>query len=90
MKLYILVSNGGDGSYSPVFTFDSDLIEKLEKLHNEDILDCESGFSDGDGFHYTTINVPDDSTPETLGVAGGWFISSDYYNDLYKEHFEEE
>lgn len=29
--LYVLVSNNGDGSSSPVFTLDSELIEKMKQ-----------------------------------------------------------
>lgn len=33
MKLYVMVSNGGDGSYYPQFTVDSRLIEILSKAY---------------------------------------------------------
>jgi hypothetical protein len=68
-KLYVLVSNGGDGSYSPQFTLDPDLVARLEKAYEEGFMDCGNGIGcDGDGFHYETINVPDNSTPESLGI----------------------
>jgi len=65
--LYLLVSNGGDGSYSIQMTLDSKLIEKMEA---KDDLDYESDPGcDGDGFHYDTIQVPADATYESLGIT---------------------
>ena len=63
-KLFILTSDAGDGSYHPVFTFNEAWIEKRD---NEDGEYGDLGV-DGDGFHYTTINVPVECTLESLGV----------------------
>lgn len=60
--LYILIGNGGDGSYYPQYTFNSEFVRKLEEMDSED-------FSDGDGFHYDTLNVPDECTLESLGIT---------------------
>jgi len=60
--LYILVGNGGDGSYYPQYTFNAEFIRKLEEMDTDD-------FSDGDGFHYDTLNVPDECTLDSLGVS---------------------
>ena len=36
--LYVLVSSNGDGSYSPVFTLDSELIEKLKQADRKGLM----------------------------------------------------
>lgn len=69
-NLYVLISNGGDGSYYPRFTFDKELIDALQQAHDDDEMDYENGIGcDGDGFHYETMTVPDDSTAESLGIS---------------------
>lgn len=68
-KLYVLSRNGGDGSSYPVFTVDSEVIKHLENLDDEGELDYDSGWTDGDGFHYETLTIPDDLDPTTLGVS---------------------
>lgn len=69
MKLYILISNNGDGSSSVQFTLDYSVIEKMEKDYDESNPEFDyERWADGDGFHYKTINVPDDSTYESLGI----------------------
>lgn len=67
MKLYVLVSDGGDGSYYPRYILDQAVIDELNRQDEEGTL--PDHYSDGDGFHYNTINVPDDSTPESLGIS---------------------
>jgi hypothetical protein len=69
-SLYVLVDDGGDGSYYPKFTFNYLLIAKLAKAYSKHLMDSENGIGcDGDGFHYTTLSVPDDATYESLGIA---------------------
>ena len=66
MNLYILIGSNGDGSYSNKFILDPDVLMACE----ENFDDCETHPGvDGDGFHYTTIKVPDNSTPESLGLS---------------------
>jgi hypothetical protein len=68
-QLFILIGNGGDGSYYPQYVLDPKVIEYMENLADSDQLDWEAMGCDGDGFHYDTINVPDDATPESLGIS---------------------
>lgn len=63
--LYILILDGGDGSYYPVYTFDTDVITELE---SRDLGYGDIGV-DGDGFHYDILNVPADCTYESLGIT---------------------
>lgn len=68
-KLYILISDGGDGSYSPRFTMDGEMIERMQEAYVNGEVDCEyTPGIDGDGFHYRTLNIPDECTYESLGV----------------------
>jgi hypothetical protein len=66
--LYVLVHDAGDGSYHPAFTFNSEWITEMEEKHDSGELDYDSGWSDGDGFHYTTLQVPEECTLKSLGI----------------------
>ena len=68
--LYVLISNGGDGSCYPHYTFDTELINKLQKAYDEDKMDYESGIGcDGDGFHYDVLQVPVECTAASLNTS---------------------
>ena len=68
-KLFILVSDGGDGSYYPHYTFNEDWIKAREEQYRNGELDCQSAGCDGDGFHYDVLMVSDDTTYESLGIS---------------------
>lgn len=81
-NLYILVSDGGDGSYYPNYTFNPELIAKLEKAYDNGTMDYCNGIGcDGDGFHYETLTVPDECTAESLGTQ----MLPDDYADLFEK-----
>lgn len=65
-KLYLLTRNNGDGSTSIEATFDESIIDEMENKYDNDELDFET-WVDGDGFHYKTLTVPDECTPESMG-----------------------
>lgn len=67
--LYILTQDNGDGSYSHRFTFDTAWIQEQHKLDNAGELGCEDLGVDGDGFHYTVIQVPEDATYDSLAIG---------------------
>lgn len=67
-KLFILINDGGDGSYYPQFTFNAEWIAKMEEKELNGELCCPDIGCDGDGFHYTTLNVPEDCALESLGI----------------------
>lgn len=67
--LYVLVSNGGDGSYYPHYTMDASFIQKMNERDEAGLLDCEDLGCDGDGFHYDTIKVPAFYTLEMMGES---------------------
>jgi len=68
--LYLLIQNCGDGSSYPRFTFNTELIAKLQLAADEDRMDYENGIGmDGDGFHYETLNVPEGCNAESLGIS---------------------
>lgn len=60
-KLFVLVSDGGDGSFYPCYTFDEGVIAFAEELSEKDVYAEGPGF-DGDGFHYDVLMVHDDFT----------------------------
>ena len=68
-KLFVLISDGGDGSYYPRFTFNEEWIERQHEAYDLDELEYDSLGCDGDGFHYTVLTVPDECTLESLGVS---------------------
>ncbi len=84
MKLYIFTADGGDGSYYPKFTLDPLVVLRLQQAYDEDKMNYENGIGvDGDGFHYETINVPDGSTSESLGIRS--FVDMEYANSFFEE-----
>ncbi len=66
--LYVLVSSNGDGSYSPMFTLDAALIEKMKQADRKGLLSADGDPGvDGDGFHYSKVTLPASVTKESLG-----------------------
>lgn len=68
-SLYILIRDGGDGSYNPVFTLDKSVIDRLQERDDAGELEHGEPGVDGDGFHYTTLTVPADASYESLGIS---------------------
>lgn len=69
-KLFVLVSNEGDGSYHPRFTMNEEWILQQEEREEDGELDYDTDIGyDGDGFHYSVLTVPDDATLESLGIS---------------------
>ena len=66
-KLFVLISNGGDGSYYPQYTFNEEWILFQEQRDDFDF-EYDLGV-DGDGFHYDVLTVPDECTLESLGIT---------------------
>lgn len=67
--LYLLVADGGDGSYYIQYTLDPEVIRMREAAYERGEYEhCDPGV-DGDGFHYSTIQVPMDATYESLGIT---------------------
>ncbi len=67
-NLYVLVSDGGDGSYSPQYTFNAEWIKQQQERYDSDGWEEYMIGCDGDGFHYDTLTVPDDATLASLGI----------------------
>lgn len=86
-QIFILIKNNGDGSSSTRFVLDPKLIVAMERADEMGLLDCEQHAGvDGDGFHYSTINVPENFTPQDLGISEGKIISpSKFLNSLEQE-----
>jgi len=68
-KLFVLVSDDGDGSYNTRYTFNEAWIDKMdEKDANGELCYPDLG-CDGDGFHYDVLNVPVECTLQSLGIT---------------------
>jgi hypothetical protein len=68
-KLFILVSDGGDGSYYPQFTMNQEWIDEMIEKDNNGELEYDNLGCDGDGFHFETLTVPAECTLESLGIS---------------------
>ncbi len=67
--LYVICMGCGDGSSTPVYTFNAEWIAKMEKSYDSDDGEFDyERFADGDGFHYDELTVPDECTLESLGI----------------------
>lgn len=68
-KLFILTKDLGDGSYYPAFIMDEEVIRKIEV--EMALIEGKYGClgCDGDGFHYKEVSLPDECTPESLGIS---------------------
>ncbi|HET8688317.1 MAG TPA: hypothetical protein VFM18_17040 [Methanosarcina sp.] len=67
-KLFLLVSDGGDGSYSIRYTFNEEWINRQQERYDNGELDCYAPGVDGDGFNYSVLNVPMECTLQSLGI----------------------
>ena len=67
--LYLLVADGGDGSYSIFYTLDPETIRLREEAYDRDEYEHGDPGIDGDGFHYDVVQVPVDATYESLGIS---------------------
>lgn len=67
-KLFVFVSDGGDGSYNTQYTFNEAWVNKTQDAHDNDEYEYPNLGVDGDGFHYDTLTVPDECTLESLGI----------------------
>lgn len=67
-KLFVLISDGGDGSFYPHYTFNEQWIAKQKEKDQRGELEYDDLGCDGDGFHYDVLNVPEECTLESLGI----------------------
>lgn len=87
-KLYVLVNDCGDGSYTPVYTFSKEWIDRMaEKYDAGEICGPDDIGCDGDGFHYDVLTVPADATLKSLGI--NYDAAEDYPCDPVEEDEEE-
>lgn len=86
MKLYVMVTDAGDGSFHPQFTVDDRLIEILSKAYDAGVIDYETVGVDADGFHYSVVEIPDNTDLKKLGVH---LLDSKHFEHLLKFEGEE-
>lgn len=65
-KLFVLISDNGDGSQSAHYTTNEAWVTAMAARENSESGDVGT---DGDGFHYDTLTIPDDCTLATLGIT---------------------
>jgi len=66
-KLYLVISDNGDGSQSIRMTLDDAVIEHLYQMEDDGELDdC---YQSGDGLQVSSVTIPDECTLETLGIS---------------------
>lgn len=68
-KLFVLISDNGDGSYSTHYTFNENWINEMSEKDNNNELGYDDLGCDGDGFHYDELVIPDECTYESLGIS---------------------
>jgi len=68
-KLFILIQDCGDGSFSPRYTMNEKWIAQQQEKHDKRELEYDSIGCDGDGFHFDTLEVPDECTLNSLGIS---------------------
>ena len=86
-KLYIAISDSGDGSQALFFTFDTELIRRMGEDYNYDVLG--ENWMSGDGFQYQTIKVPESTTMEDLGISQWQVLDRSEYAQLFEGDEEE-
>lgn len=81
--LYLLISDGGDGSQSISFTFDSELVELMQ--NDTDFSVISESWMSGDGLQVTRIQVPEEMTMECLGISKWSVLDRNDYVELFNE-----
>ena len=76
-RLFILISDSGDGSQSLSYTFDGDLVTDMSNRQEE--LDDE--WQSGDGLQYSVLIVPADFTYSDLGLSKHDILSNPFEED---------
>jgi len=68
-KLFVIITNSGDGSSNVQYTFNEEYINKLQDMYDNDAKEFDYEYlSDGDGFHYYVLTLPINCTMESLGI----------------------
>ena len=86
--LYILTSDGGDGSRGIHYTMNKAFIDRLQEKYVNDEMDYDSLGVDGDGFGYSTLTLPDECSLESLGIR--YDVAVDYAEMMDESDEDEE
>jgi hypothetical protein len=84
--LFLLISDGGDGSQSIQFSFDDELVGLMQDDHDFAVIG--ENWMSGDGLQVTTIRVPDECTMESLGVSQWSVLDRANYVELFEQEEE--
>jgi hypothetical protein len=74
--LFILISDSGDGSQALRYTFDRELVERMEDDIDFNVVG--ESYMSGDGLQVNRIQVPDECTMDSLGIKWGILDRADY------------
>jgi len=86
--LFMLISDGGDGSQSIAFSFDAELVGLMED--DVDFAVIGENWMSGDGLQVTTIQVPDECTMESMGISKWAVLDRANYTELFEPEEEED
>lgn len=87
--LFLLISDGGDGSQSIAFSFDAELVGLMQDDTDFNVIG--ENWMSGDGLQVTTMQVPVECTMESLGVSKWSILDRANYTELFNpEEGEEE
>lgn len=78
-KLYLIITDSGDGSQGIQYTFDSELVNVMDQNQEQ----LSDSYQSGDGLQVKTLNVPMECTYESLGIA--YHLDRDDFPELFEE-----
>lgn len=81
--LYLLISDGGDGSQSICFSFDDELVSRIKQDTDFTVIGDER--MSGDGLQVIIIYVPVETTMEAMGISEWSILDRSDYPELFEE-----
>lgn len=75
-ELFMVITDGGDGSNGVQYTFDAELIS----LMDENLDELGDSYQSGDGLQVKTLTVPDECTYESLGISKYAILNREDYS----------
>lgn len=81
--LFILISDGGDGSQGLHYSFDAELVARMEDDHNFDVIG--ENYMSGDGLQVNKLQVPIDYSMEDLGVSKWSVLDRSNYAEFFED-----
>jgi hypothetical protein len=86
--LFLLISDGGDGSQSIQFSFDDELVGLMQD--DIDFAVIGENWMSGDGLQVTKMQVPDECTMESMGISQWSVLDRNNYTELFNPEDDED